>query len=55
MRAEACVPKESVISPRTGGMTAPPETPTMSKAETSLAFSGIRFRESENIIEKRFA
>ena len=37
-RAAPWVPKLSVTTPSTGGIIAPPQTPTISRAETSLVF-----------------
>ena len=53
--AAPCEPKKSVITPSKGGMTAPPHTPTISKADTSFVISGFFCIEIEKIIENKFA
>ena len=53
--AAVCVPKLSVTSPSTGGTIPPPAMPITSRDDTSLAFYGTFFIDTENMIEKRLA
>lgn len=55
MAREAAIPQRSLTIPSSGNITAPPETPMIISADTSLDRSGFSFNAKEKMMEKRLA